>query len=134
MKCIQESSEVSQGYSSSERCRFVGGVMKQSIECRLYLWILKSYQCVTRIGSERDSRPKHITAWTKNVAEKFCMCLHLSVCVRLCQCVSTSACVCAQKIKRLDASRWKKFLQPDQSFVQRLSGCTIFMATYSRRQ
>ena len=83
MKCIQESSEVSQGYSSSECCRFVGGVMKQSIECQLYLWILKSYQRGTRIGSERDSRSKHITAWTKNVAEKFCMCLHLSVCVRL---------------------------------------------------
>ena len=65
--------------------------MKQSIECRLYFWILK------RIGSERDSRPKHITAWTKNVAEKFSMRLH------------SSACVCALKIKCPDASRCKNF-------------------------
>ena len=29
-----------------------------------------------RIGGERNSNPKHITAWTKNAAEKFCMRLH----------------------------------------------------------
>ena len=29
---------------------------------------------------ERDSRPKHTTAWTKNAAEKFCVRLRLSVC------------------------------------------------------
>ena len=36
-----------------------------------------------------------------------------------------SACVCAQKIKHPDASGRKKFLHPDASFVQGLSGCTI---------
>ena len=138
---IQESSKVSQGYASSERCRFVGGVSETSIEYQLYFWILKSYQHGTRIGRERDSRPKHITAWTKNAAEKFCMCLRSFACMRLrlrasmCVCVhlrpSASVCVhqrecvCTQKIKRPDASRHKKILCPDVSFVQGLSGCTI---------
>ena len=40
------------------------GFQKWSIECQLYFWILKSYKHGTRIGGERDSRPKHITAWT----------------------------------------------------------------------
>ena len=47
--------------------------------------------------------------------------LRLSVCVH----VHLRACVSAQKIKRPDASRRKKFLRPDASFVQGLSGCTI---------
>ena len=104
---------------------------KQSIECQLYFWILKSYKHGVRIGGERDSRPKHITAWTKNAAEKICMRLRSSACVRLrlhasaSVCVCPRACVCAQKIKRPDASRRKKFLRPDASFVQGLSGCTI---------
>ena len=59
------------------------GFRKQSIECQLYFWILKSYQHGTRIGGERDSRPKHITAWTKNAAEKFRMRLRSSASVRL---------------------------------------------------
>ena len=119
------------------------GFRKQSIKCQLYFWILKSYQHGVRIGGERDSRPKHITAWTKNAAEKFCMRLRMSACVHLrlcasasvcvcvhlhpsaCICVCLRVCVCAQKIKCPDASRRKKFLRPDASFVQGLSGCTL---------
>ena len=100
------------------------GFRKQSIECQLYFWILKSYQHGTRIGGERDSRAKHITAWTKNAAEKFCKRLHLSACVRLRLC--GSACVSAHRKlnarTRLDA---KKSLHPEESFVQGLSRCTI---------
>ena len=108
LKHVQESSKVSQGYASSECCKFVAGI---SIECQLYFWILKSYQHGTRTGGERDSRPKHIIGWTKNAAETFCMRL--------------------QKIKRPDASRHKKCLRPDTSFVQGLSGCTIHVLTSS---
>ena len=46
----------------------------------------------------------HITAWTWDVAEEFCMRLHSSACV----CVCLRACVCAQKIKRPDVSRRKR--------------------------
>ena len=35
------------------------------------------------------------------------------------------ACICTQKIKHPDASRCKRFLHPDTSFVQGLLGCTI---------
>ena len=65
----------------------------------------------TRIGGERDSRPKHITAWTWNAAEEFCMRLHLSACVCL------RACVCAQIIKHPDVSRHKRSLHSDASLV-----------------
>ena len=86
------------------------------IESQLYFWILKSYQHGTRIGGEKDSRPKHITAWTWNVAEEFCMRLCLSACICICMRPRVSSCVrgrlhvrvCAQKIKRLDASRRKR--------------------------
>ena len=52
-----------------------------------------------------------------------CVCVRLrsSACVRL----HLRVCVCAQEIKRPDASRHQKFLRPDASFVQGLSGCTI---------
>ena len=100
----------------------MGGVSETSIKYQLYFWILKSYQHGTSIGGERGSRPKHIADWTKNAAEKICIRLRSSVCMRLRQ--RASACVCAQKIKRPDA---KKLLRPDASFVQGLSGCTIYM-------
>ena len=78
------------------------GFQKRSIECQLYFWILKSYQHGTRIGRERDSRPKHVTGWIWNVAcmrlHSFGVCLHLlvyvCVCVCLCLHASASACVC----------------------------------------
>ena len=75
---------------------------------------------------ERDSRPKHITAWIKNAAEKFRMRLRSSASVRLR--LRLRACICAQKIKRLDTSRRKKSLHPDASIVQGLSGCTIVLS------
>ena len=90
------------------------GFRKQSIECQLYFWILKSYQHGTRIGREGVSRATHITAWTKSAAEKFWMRLHSSACVRLRLCafvyvrVHLHMCVCAQT--RLDA---KNLLCPD---------------------
>ena len=108
------------------------GFWKQSIECQLYFWILKSYQHGIRIGGERDSRAKHITARTKNAAEKFCMRLCSSACMGLR--LRASVCVCAQKIKRPDVSRCKKFLRPDVSFVQGLSRCTICTRLTSRTQ
>ena len=70
-----------------------------------------------------------------------CVCVHLRACVCVCvrprpsasfrvhphasACVCLRVCVCAQKIKCPDASRRKKFLRPDASFVQGISGCTI---------
>ena len=88
------------------------GLWKRLIECQLHFWILKSYQHGTRIDRKRDSRPKHITRmW--NAAEEFCMHLHLSaylhLCLRACICVHVRlhVCICAQKIKRPDASRRK---------------------------
>ena len=74
---------------------------------------------------------KHITAWTKSAAEKFWMRLRSSACMRLhlrafaYVRIHLHACICAQKIKCLDASRRKKSLRPDTSFVQGLLGCTI---------
>ena len=41
------------------------------------------YQHGTRIGRERNSRPKHVTACTLIVTEEFCMRLHSSACVHL---------------------------------------------------
>ena len=83
----------------------MGGVSETSIECQLYFWILKSYQHGTRIGGERDSRPKHITAWTKNPAEKFA---YICIRPRACVCVRVRLCawVCVQKIKRMDAKNF----------------------------
>ena len=81
---------------------------------------MESYQHGKRISGERQSRLEHITAWTWNAVEEFCMHLCSSACVGLC------VCVCAQKIKHLDTSRHKKSLCPDASFVQGLSRCTIF--------
>ena len=75
------------------------------------------------IGGERDSRPKHITAWTWNVAEEFCMHLRLSACVRL----RAPACRKLNIRMGLDA---KGSLRPDMSFVQGLSGRTICMMYY----
>ena len=124
IKHIQESSRFSQGYANAECCRFVGRVSKQSIKCQLYFWILESYQGGTRIGSERDSRPKHITAWTKNAAENFaCVCVRPRACVHLHLCAPASVCicvcphlstcmrvyVCAQEIKRPDTNSRRVF-------------------------
>ena len=78
------------------------GFQKQSLKCQLYFWILKSYQHGTRIGGERDLRPKHITAWTKNAAEKFCICLRLSACVHLRLCVSVCVRVCASVARKVN--------------------------------
>ena len=63
-------------------------------ECQLYFWILKSYmyQHGTKIGEERDSRPKRTTAWTWNVAEEFGM--RLRLCAWVCVCVRGSAFAC----------------------------------------
>ena len=41
-------------------------------------------------------RPKHITAWTKNAAENFCMRLRSSACIRIRPHPSASACVCVR--------------------------------------
>ena len=93
------------------------GFRKRSIECQLYFWILKSYQHGTRIGGERNSRPKHTTTWTWNAAEEFCLHLRSSTCMRLRLrastrvCIRLRACICTQKIKCLDASRRKRSLR-----------------------
>ena len=92
------------------------------IECQLYFWILKSYQHGTRIGGERDSSGKYITGWTKKSAANIGMRLHSSMCVCLRLRASASAHRKLNVWTRLDT---KKFLRPDVSFVQGLSGCTI---------
>ena len=108
------------------------GFWKQSIECQLYFWILKSYQHGTRIGGERDSRPKHITAWTKNAVEKFCMRLRSFACVRLC-CMRPHASASIRVFPHASAHR-KLNVQTrldtknccvQTRLVQGLSGCTI---------
>ena len=108
------------------------GFRKHRWSANCFFWIMKSYQHGTRIGGERDLRPKHITAWTKNAAEKFCICLrssacvHLRLCASVCVCVCPCVCVCGQKSKHPDVSGQKKSLHPDASFVQGLSGYTIW--------
>ena len=67
---------------ASSRCQAV-----YLLPCGLSTWLWdKDWR-----GERRDSRPKHITAWTKNAAEKFCMRLHSSACMRLR--LHSSACV-----------------------------------------
>ena len=86
---IQKSRMAPQGYASSDRCSWWAGLRHCSIECQMYYWILKSYQHGTRIGGERDSRSKHITASTWNVAEEFRVDLRLGL--HTCVCVRASA-------------------------------------------
>ena len=54
-----------------------------------------------------------------------CVCVRPRAFVRM----RLHACVCAQKIKCPDASRRKKFLRSDVSFVQGLLGCTIILTS-----
>ena len=54
-----------------------------------------------------------------------CVCIRLHACVCVCTRLHVCVCVCTQKIKCPDASRRKKSLRLDTSFVQGLSGCTI---------
>ena len=56
--------------------------------------------------------------------------MHVSASVSACVCVHLSVSVCTQKIKHPDASRRKKFLCPDASFVQGLSGKDFWDVLY----
>ena len=56
--------------------------------------------------------------------------MYLKNFVCVCICPRVCACICAQKIKCPDASRHKRSLRPDASFVQGPSGCTIWQIIY----
>ena len=104
------------------------GFRKQSIECQLYFLILKSYQQGQGLAG-RETQDLNIQQLGQRMQRSacVCVCLHVcicvcpraSICVRLrpsaCVCMRQCACVCAQKIKRPDVSRRKKFLRPDAS-------------------
>ena len=72
------------------------GFRKHRWSANCFFWIMKSYQHGTRIGGERDLRPKHITAWTKNAAENFAY-----VCARLHACICVYVRLCASVCMRL---------------------------------